>query len=222
MTAKNVLYAATVSLPLLLLSCATDAYDKGDGKYSMLCAELVEAHANSALQIDFVKTDEGELLNLTKPLQASWIKTPDSLYRALLYYNKVEEGAEPVNITKVPILLPHRIDTLRTDPVNLESVWVSTSRRYLNMGIYLMVGATDRDDQLQLIGLNRDTLITHPDDKRTLHLQLFHDQGDVPEYYSQRFFLSIPTDSIAADTVCLRINTYNGLIEKQFILSSTQ
>ena len=209
-------------LTACLLSCTTDAYEKGDGKYSQLRAELVEAHATASHLIDYVITDEGERLPLKTHPEVKWANKADTLYRALLYYNKVEEGADPVSLSPVVTLVPHHIDTLKTDPIGFESAWLSTTRRYINLGISLKVGTTDDENAIQSIGLHADTLVTHGNGKRALHLRFYHDQAGVPEYYSQRTYISIPTDSLAADTVYLRINTYSGVIEKELVLSSTQ
>lgn len=201
---------------LLFFSCNTDAYDKGDGKYSHLCAELVEAHTNAEKLMDYVITDEGEQLPLTIQAQVSWATTPDSIYRALLYYNKVEAGAEPISISRIYTLVPHHIDTLKTDPIDFESAWLSTTRRYINLGIAVKIGATDDAKARQSIGLHTDTLVVNDNGTRTLHLRFYHDQAGIPEYYTQRTYVSIPTDSIEADTVHLRINTYNGVVLKTF------
>ena len=217
---KTVLYTATLLLFLITPSCTTDTYDKGEGELSMMRAELVEAHANSDKLIDWCLTDESERLELTQPLKLSGVQTADSVYRALLYYNKVEEGAEVVSAGIITTLAPHRINDMKTDPVSFESMWMSTSGRYLNMGLYLKTGETDNDKLRHVVGINLDTLIQHPDGKRTAHLRFYHDQGGLPEYYSQRTYISIPTDSIDADTVRYYVNSYSGVIEKLFVLRS--
>ena len=213
---KTLLYVAALPLLLLTPSCTTDAYDKGEGEFSQTRAELVEAHTASSQLIDYVVTDESERLALTEPYKASWAKTADSIYRAVLYYNKVEGRAEVVTIGQLNTLIPHRIKDMKTDPVRMESMWMSTSGRYLNMGIYLMTGDAGNNKQHHVVGINLDTLIQNDDGKRTAYLRFYHDQGGLPEYYSQRTYLSIPTDSVDADTVYLRVNTYQGVIEKRF------
>lgn len=201
---------------LLTSSCTADSYDKGEGDYSLMRAEFVEAHANSNKMVDYCITDESEHLTLTEPVEISGIQTADSIYRALLYYNKVEGGAEVLSIGLVNTLFPRRIKEMKTDPVRFESMWMSTSRRYLNMGLYIKTGNSSKKDAHHTIGLNLDTLMRNDDGTRTAHLTFYHDQGGMPEYYSQRAYLSIPTDSIDADSVYLRINTYQGIVEKRF------
>ena len=161
-------------------------------------------------------TDEGERLLLTQPLKMNGVQTADTIYRVLLYYNKVEQGADVVSAGIITTLAPHRIKDMKIDPVRFESLWLSTSRRYLNMGLYLKTGDNGNDKLHHVVGINLDTLIQYPDGKRTAHLCFYHDQGGLPESYSQRSYISIPTDSIDADSIYLRVHTYQGITEKRF------
>ena len=99
---------------------------------------------------------------------------------------------------------------MKTDPVRMESMWIGKSKKYLNMGFYVMTGKADVDSLKHVLGCRRDTLITNIDGTRTLRLTFYHDQGGVPEYYSQRVYLSIPIQGIKADSVWLNVNTYEG------------
>lgn len=216
---KTVLYAATLLLLLLTPSCTTDVYDKGEGELSLMRAELVEAHANSDKLIDWCVTDEGERLLLTQPLKMNGVQTADTIYRALLYYNKVEQGADVVSAGIITTLAPHRIKDMKTDPVRFESLWMGQNHCYLNGSIYLMIGNIAAEDlPRQVIGAHTDTLMQNADGTRTLHLRLYHDQAGMPEYYSQRTYMSIPLEGVEADSVSLSINTYSGIVRKIFKL----
>ena len=63
-----------------------------------------------------------------------------------------------------------------------------------------------------------DTLMSHSDGKKTLHLRLYHDQGGMPEYYSQRTYFSIPIQKLGVDSIQFTINTYKGLVTKTLSL----
>lgn len=206
----------TSHLSLITSSCTTDAYEKGEGELSLIRAELVEAHINSDQLLDWCITDEGEELTMKEPYKLNGTAHGDTIYRALLYYNKVDGKAEVVSAGIVNSLVPHRIKDMKTDPVNLESIWLSTSRRYLNAGLYLKTGEKQNKDQYHIIGINLDTLIHNDDGTHTAHLCLYHDQGGLPEYYSQRTYFSIPADSVDADSIYLRVHTYQGITEKCF------
>ena len=211
-------------LLLLFASCESDSYDKGEGELSLATAEFVEAHANDKRQMDFVVTDNGELLKLSIQPSVKWMTTPDSLYRALLYYNNIGEGIiEPLSITQVPTLSIYpdwQIKNIKTDPVTFESIWQSANGKYLNMAFYLKIGEVGKDAELHTISMIQDTIITNTDGSTTAYMQLYHDQGDMPEHYSSKCYISIPRDSIKADSIYIDINTYKGKVNKKMALKS--
>lgn len=219
---KSPLRAAILALlSPLLLACEQDAYDKGEGSLSLLRADLVEAHVDAAKNVDYVVTDEGQQLTIDGQLTARWLTQPDTVYRAILYYQQQGNTARDASIGQVATLTMRRPDffkgNIKTDPVRFESAWVSNTRRYLNAGIYLMMGNGDDDDKaIHTLGLVGDTLTTNADGTRTWHMRLWHDQGGVPEYFAQRTYLSIPLYRLDADSLCLSINTYEGVVEKTF------
>ena len=219
-------------LPLtsyLLFSCTQDGYEKGDGKYSNMRGDFVEAQVGAEKEIVFLTTDDGETLPLTQPYSAKWITRPDTVYRCMLYYNKVREAnglyaAEPISIGEVPcpIITPlAELETaMKTDPVKFESAWMSKTGKYLNLSLVLMTGAQDDEEAVHRLMIVQDTILTNPDATRTCLLRLYHDQGGVPEYYSAHAYASIITSQIPADSVRISINTYNGVVEKTFLLSN--
>jgi hypothetical protein len=107
--------------------------------------------------------------------------------------------------------------TYPTDPVKLESAWVSANKRYLNLRLGLMTGQ-DGDSTKQSIGLVQRRIVAHASGITTHYLDLSHDQNKVPQYYTTSIFTSIPaTQFSAGDTIRLSINTYQGPIEKQWV-----
>ena len=213
---------ACAILVLLFASCESDSYDKGEGELSLATAEFVEAHANGNKQMDYVITDNDERLTVSPQPSVKWMTTPDSLYRALLYYNNVGEGIiEPLSITQVPTLSIYpdwMIQDIKTDPVTFESIWQSANGKYLNMAFYLKIGEVGKDAELHTISIIQDTIIQNADGTATSFMCLYHDQGDMPEHYSSKCYISIPRDSIKADSVCMGINTYKGVLYKKVAL----
>ncbi len=209
-------------LLLLLASCESDSYDKGEGELSLATAEFVEAHANGNKQMDYVITDNDERLTVSSQPSVKWMTTPDSLYRALLYYNNVGEGViEPLSITQVPTLSIYpdwMIQDIKTDPVTFESIWQSANGKYLNMAFYLKIGEVGKDAELHTISIIQDTIIQNADGTATSFMCLYHGQGDMPEHYSSKCYISISRDSIKADSVCMGINTYKGVLYKKVAL----
>lgn len=203
--------------------CTHETYDTGDMELSYLRADFVEAHTVAAKQVDSAVTDEGLTLQLAPYATAEWATTADSIYRALLYYNKVEDGTtKPVAIVSVPVLRCKPLasdEQLYTDPVVLESSWLSKNGKYLNLGLLLKTGVADGIDALQKVGVVQHDVVTQADGTHLYDLQFFHQQNGVPEYYSARTYISIPlTDMRQGDTIRLSVNTYQGEVVKEFLL----
>ena len=198
----------------LLTSCTKDAYEKGEGEYSLMRGDFAEAVVNSSKQVTKIITDDGDELPLTVPYTAKWVTKADTTYRCMLYYNKVENQAEVLSMGQVPCAAIKSVQEFGkkvvTDPVTFESTWMSKTGRYLNLSILVKTGVTDDTTAAQSLAIVSDTLITHPDHKKIRHLILHHDQGNVPEYYSTQVYISIPTERIDADSVRISINSYDG------------
>lgn len=219
-------------LPLLMAtlaisSCTIDYYEKGEGDYSLLQAEFANAHVNSQKQIDYVETDNGEQLHISEPVTREWAKTSDRFYRCMFYYKKNEASVEVVSIGQVSEIGITPTDTLKkrnievkTDPLTLESIWVSKNKRYLNASIYLKTGSTSDPDAIHKMGLVGDSIRKNADNTKTFCLRLRHDQGGMPEHYSVNTFFSLPLKdiSIVVDSIQLTINTYDGIVTKTFAI----
>ena len=204
-------------------ACQNDSYDTGQGSYSLTQADFVEAHTSALGLVDRVETDDSQTFSLSQPQKTAWASVTDTVYRALLYYEKTNDSVvRTVSISQVPTLHPTALkpeETLCTDPVKFESMWIGTNGKYLNIGLYLKDGKAKSDSQHHTVGMIRESETTSADGKRTVNLRFFHDQGGVPEYYSTRYYLSVPCKEIEADSVAVTINTYNGTVERRFSLS---
>ena len=209
-----VIITVNCQLSTIISSCSQDVYDKGEGKYSLLRGDFAEAVVNSNQQVTKIVTDDGDELSLTAPYTAKWVSKADTTYRCMLYYNKVDNQAEVVSMGQVPCaniaLLSNFDKPLLTDPVKFESTWMSKTGKYLNLSLQLKTGVTDDSTAAQSLAIISDTLVKHADGKQIRHLILYHDQGNVPEYYSTKVYLSIPTNRIDADSVRISINSYDG------------
>ena len=210
----------TLLFSLVLLACTQDTYEKGDGKYSLMRGDFAEAVVNGSKQVTKIITDDGDELPLTTPFTAKWVTKADTVYRCMLYYNKVDDKAEVISMGQVPCTdintLAEFKKPMATDPVKFESSWISKTRRYLNLSLLLKTGSTDDTTAVQSLAIVSDTLITHPDNKQTRHLILYHNQGNVPQYYSTQVYVSIPTERIDADSVQISINSYDGEVIKKY------
>ncbi len=224
----------SILLPLLLIlfSCSNDAYDTGDGYLSNMRADFVEAQTNSYANVTKVETDDGDTYTLTKSPTLTWATMPDTVYRALLYYNKVETSsgkfqAEPISISQVPVLNVYEASYfdggVLTDPITLSSAWKSKNDKYINLDFYIKVGSSDGTIDKQTIGVVYDSTEQSDSGKQHVNLRLYHSQNGVPEYYSSESYLSIPIAAIPGnltegDEVEITINTYDGEISKTFVI----
>ena len=216
-------------LSILNSSCTQDGYDKGEGQYSYLRGDFVEAYIGADKNMVSLMTDEGETLPLSQPYTAKWITRSDTVYRCMLYYNKVRDSkgqtvAEPISVGEVPCPVITPLSELevemKTDPVKFESAWMSKTGKYINLSFALKTGTTEDEEAIHSLRVVQDTIMTNPDGSRTSYLRLFHDQGGVPDYYSTQVYASIITSEISADSVRIAINTYKGIVEKSFLLIS--
>ena len=205
-----------VAIMSVITSCEQDSYDKGEGTYSNMTADFVEAHANGEKKIDYAITDSGDSLGISTPIEVSWTKTADSTYRAILYYSKMANNTAKImgisQMNQLRVTPRDSIKAMKTDPIGLESSWTSKSKRYINFAFTLKVGTVDENSLLHRITLIADSIRVH-NSVNTLHMTLFHDKGDIPEYYTEKYYFSFPVShfkAIGADSVSIRINTSSG------------
>lgn len=205
-------FLASIVAALFAVACSVDSYDKGEGEYSLLTAEMADATVGSDKFVKNVETDEGEQFTLAKPGTATWIEKGDTTYRTLLYYKKMSNGQiEAVSMRKAGVMRPGKQENVKTDPLYVESIWMGKNRKYVNMRLRLLTGASEDEKAVQTLGIVRDTKASSGSHE---HLVLYHDQGGQPEYYSTTTFVSIPLSEISADTLTITINTYDGLYSK--------
>ena len=230
MTVKPIFQSLTALL--CLVACSSDSYHTGDGSLSLLRADFVEAATDHDAYVSVATTDDGLQLQLSPRIKTSWTTTPDSLYRALFYYNMASDDAEPTSVGPVsllPVLNPpiYRSSYYglnpKTDPVVFQSAWLSGSGKYVNFDLDVKTGTTDGAVGSQVIGWIYDG--TEDDDagRHTAKFRLYHDQHGVPEYYSAKLYVSLcipsmPCTLTQGDQVQVRINTYEGEVVKTFTL----
>lgn len=221
-----------ILLPLVfaLLACENEAYDTGYGPLSDMRADFVEAQTDADARMASIETDDGERLYLTRAVTVGWMERPDTVYRALLYYNKVEADggaycAEPLGIMQV--LVPPVTDIadvkdgLKADPVDFVSSWKSANGKYLNIELGIKTGAVDGSYGTQTLGLVCLGVDYRADGTRLVRLALYHDQAGVPEYYTTDAYVSIavsrlPIEPVAGDEVSIDIVTYDGTLTRTF------
>ena len=224
---------AAVTLFLVVTACHVNDYDTGDSKYSYLRADFVEARTNSEGLICKAVTDDGDSLFLSPLLKTSWGTRPDTLYRALLYYNKGETNASlpskslqafsviGVGASQVYVLRPQNemaSVVIADDGVGFQSAWQSANKRYINMALVLKGGKAENVDNKHILGVVRDSVVTNQQGHHTYFYRLYHLQNGVPAYYSSTIYASIPMSFMrAGDTLQLTIRTsQKGVVVRKF------
>ncbi len=202
-----------------LCACTYNNYDAGDGEYSYLRADFGLFATNSRAEAVSFVTDEDRSFRLNSPVRIDGIKA-DTVYRALIYYNETAElqtdmrGLESVHVCR-PVDIAE-IEDFKSDPVGLESVWMSHNGEWLNMTLKLKVGVDESaEDNLQSIAIALSESEDAPDESV---LTLYHDQNNMPEYYTQTVYLSIPLKEKFQPRKKLKliVNTYKGEVVREF------
>lgn len=198
-------------------ACTIDYYEKGEGDYSSMQGDFAMVHANNDKKIDYADLDNGERLYLAEPLAKTWVDKADALYRSMFYYKKNGSSIEVVSISQISEIGIISADTLKkrkvevkTDPLKLESIWVSKNKQYLNASIYLKTGSATDENAMHSLGLVLDSIHLNSDKTKVLYMRLYHDQGGMPEHYSVNTFFSLPLEKLPVDSICLTVNTYDG------------
>lgn len=204
-----------------MASCQNEGYDTGDSEYSYITAELALLHTNSNKAVAYATLDDGSSLQFASKFTTKWTDKSDTVYRALLYYDKALDGSTTVNargVTQVPVIgvvKQEDVKNMCTDPLDIESVWMAKNKTFINLSLLLKSGTTESDNR-QSIGLVELSRSVDADNRKRVVLQVYHDQGSVPQYYTVQQYASIDLTKLDADIVEIQANTYNGV--KRFVV----
>ena len=206
---------------VFLTACETDSYEKGEGKYSLLQADFAELHVDGEKLGTSFTTDDGATLQLAPPFTAKWIETADTTYRTIVYYDVLKDGkAKQEAIGMIATLHPiayWRFKELPEDPIGLESAWLSKNGKYLNLGLLVKTGRVGDEELPHNIGLAQDTTYVRSDGRHTVCWRLLHSQNGIPQYYTNRRYISILIPTNVPDTILLSIPTEQGPLQRTFI-----
>ena len=206
---------------MFVAACETDSYEKGEGRYSLMQADMADLSVNGQKRAVSFLTDDGDSYQLINPYTAKWIQTADTTYRTIIYYNKLRSGqAEVKSVGTVVTLQPiehWRLKEQPQDPVGFESAWLAKNRRYLNVGLLVKTGRISDEELPHKVGLAQDTVITHADGRQTACYRLLHDQNDIPQYYTNRRYVSILLPQPLPDTIVFSLQTFDGVVKKRFL-----
>ena len=94
-------------------------------------------------------------------------------------------------------------------------MWIAKNKTFINLSLLLKSGTTESDNR-QSIGLVELSRSVDADNRKRVVLQIYHDQGSVPQYYTVQQYASIDLTKLDADIVEIQANTYNGV--KRFVV----
>lgn len=224
---------------VLTASCEHDSYDTGEGQYSRLHTDYVTIKVRDNY-VQSITTDEDKVLSLGREMKID-VEPKDTTLRWLLYYNGTRRDEPQANnnnnnenieiVGSNPMFLLKPIDrseviTMKTDPVTVTSVWMASNGKYLNLRLGLKTGNSDgaakHSVALVRSGVSGDVV----------YYTLYHDQADVPQYYTQEYFFTVETLEMGREeaalagqgkkVIDLTIQTYNGTWHRQFTVHSAQ
>lgn len=212
----NVVKVATAILVLanIVAACSFGEYESGDGPNSYLDSEFGQLCTDAQARVNTVALDNGKKMALKKLMSLNGAKA-DTIYRGLVYYeSKSESDFSLVGFTPAHVCRPAALkegEELKTDPVEVESFWMSKNGSYMNMTLLLKTGVKD-DASKHVLGVIK-TGESDSEGGKKYNLDFYHDQGEVPEYYTSKVYISIPVDGVykKGDQLSLTVNTYNGM-----------
>ena len=205
-----------VAMVFVITSCRHDPYETGDGELSYLHTDYADVTVTDG-KITDITTDNNVSLNIKQGITIQSLASRDTTLRWLLYYNKVSE-TQPVelvsyrNIYVMNAIPASSLDEKKNDPVKLTSVWVSPNRKYLNMHLGIMTGNAADNDSRQQLQIVCDSVSNIG--RGTIFYSLYHNQNNIPEYYTQDVYLCTPYP--AQDTISITLNTYSGSTTRRY------
>ena len=209
-----------VVLALFASVLASCNKDDADEDYSTLTADMCDLQTNSKKVISMCVMDDGRQVQFVSPVTISWATTPDSTYRALLYYNKVagSERIEPFSVLRALCMTPKAatdsVVSRYKDPVQLISSWYAKNGKYLNLCLAVKTGDSDGERAHTLAVINDST--SHSGHRH--YLRVCHSQNGLPAYYSMETYSSIVVEDIPkGDTVTLSVPTFSGIVVKDMV-----
>lgn len=202
---------------ILMLLASSCSKDSSDGDISRYTVEMCTLTPQGVKAVASCVLDDDRVVRFDKTVSVSWVTKPDSLYRALLYYNKVDDNnAEVFSLQRVLCLTPvSQNDTthaVKADPLSLVSGWYARNGKFLNLCLGIKTGTID-GNQAHRIAIVTDSLSDH-----RRYYRLVHDQGRIPAYYTVEAYVSVAVDDVlTGDTVTLDVPTSKGMLRKDFV-----
>ena len=209
MTGRNYIY--TFLLCLLTVACKEEEH-----VYPDVLTEFIDIQTDASGTVTHLLTDKGERYAV-QPREGLDGLQADTIYRTVSAYRFVNETTDRTEpevmlyssqsvIAPYPDKLSEWEDSIYTDPVDIQSIWLSGN--YLNLILDVR-----RKDRAHVFHFIEDSLAAESAGTRTLHLRLYHNSNNDYEAFTDQTCLSVPLrhyrDSLrAGDKIRFRLNTY--------------
>lgn len=197
-----------VALPFLLSSC-----DENDGYvYPSVKLEFLTAETGDDGRIRSVVTDEGIRFPIEKDHTRSQLD-PNESVRIMSNYEVLTSGDNEPEVRIYGLMQVVSVDPkpraefengVRTDPVDVTSVWLGQD--YINM--VLGIRWQNAKHQFHFI---EESVTGGVDGRPDVTLSLYHDDGGDMQAYSQKAYLSVPLKNTYPHGAHIKFmfNTYN-------------
>ncbi|WP_321335258.1 NigD-like C-terminal domain-containing protein [uncultured Bacteroides sp.] len=202
-------------IPLLLSSCGDD-----DGYvYPSVKLEFLTAEAGADGSLSYLITDSGEQMQVAEDLSLTKVDA-NSMVRVVANYETLVDTLSTTGMQSVKIyallqtISPEPLpaanfgDSIKTDPVEVQSMWMG--RDYLNMTLLIKTKNGQHRFHFVEDWVSLDAITG----RRSVYLSLYHDAGSDSEAFTKRAYLSVPLSKYAGtegagSLICFSVNTYD-------------
>ena len=217
MIGKRIFIYIILFAPVVMSSCKEDKY-----VYPSVLTEFTDMATNSKGILSELITDNGMKYEIENRDGLGGL-TQDTVYRTVSMYSLAEEKNHVTLYSTLSILsvIPKPADKfaegIATDPLHVQSI--TYTGRYINMILLPMV-----KDKTHYYHFADNGISTNIDGTQTLEITLLHKQNGDYEGYKKKMYASVPVwtynDILKdGDRIKLNVNTYDGLITKEFVYS---
>ena len=202
---------------ILLCMLSLEACKEDEYAYPNVLTELTETETDSDGMLSQLTTDQGETFKVCEQPADYKFKT-DTLYRMLTVFEIMNEQTKQLKVysarpvfSKVPQPESYFKGSIKTDPVDIQSIW--RSGNYLNL--ILNVQTKDKPHAFHFVDQGIHTCDTTASTTKTqvLEITFFHDRKQDYEAFTTKYCFSIPLRPYQnkmrkGDKIRLHINTY--------------
>ena len=202
---SNKHYTASAIILVWMLLCLCGCGKDEDDTVPAYKIDLVEANTNHDGSVASIRFDDGVTYTIDQQITA---ETADTTYRCMCTYAiDANQKLSVYGLSHVFSANPRPRAEFKTgayDPVNLTSCWKSGG--YLN----LWIGLLTTDVGSHRFGFCEDSVVNR-DGYQKVYFTLMHGRPqEDAESYTKDLFLSIPLKQYTCDSVCIRVQTYDG------------